>query len=386
MKHPVGEDWRHGGFGLYVHWPFCASKCPYCDFNSHVAMRIDQAAWREAYIAEIEAWGEKTRGRVLDSLFFGGGTPSLMEPQTVAAVVDAARRTWSFRNSIEITLEANPTSVEAARFQGFSEAGVNRVSLGVQALDDAALRLLGRQHSVKEALAALDIAKQYFARTSFDLIYARQNQSLSDWRRELGLALAFEPEHLSLYQLTIEDGTVFAARHRMGKLPGLPAEDAGADMFDLTQDLCDAAGLPAYEVSNHAKPGQESRHNSIYWNYGDYIGVGPGAHGRVTVQGQRLATESVKAPGAWLDLRRRGLTTHAAALSPGEQASEYLMMALRLSRGADLARFAALGGTPLDQKALDPLLELGLVWQNGRRIGATKAGRPILNAILRALL
>ena len=386
MKHSDLEDWRNGGFGLYVHWPFCASKCPYCDFNSHVSSRIDQERWLKAYVAEIAAWGERTQGRVLDSIFFGGGTPSLMPPEAVAAVIDAARRAWGFRNSIEITLEANPTSVEAGRFRAFSDAGVNRVSMGIQALNDRDLRLLGRQHSAREALKAWDVATHYFDRASFDLIYARQHQTLEAWRAELSAALAMGPRHLSLYQLTIEDGTVFGARHRVGKLPGLPDDETCADMFDLTQEMCESTGLAAYETSNHAVPGEESLHNQIYWRYGDYVGIGPGAHGRVTLNGQRLATVSISAPSQWIEQRENNMATQEVRLTGEEQASEYLMMSLRLNEGLDLSRHGALRGRPLAQDKLIVLEELGLVVQADGRLITTKKGRPLLNAILRELL
>lgn len=392
MKHSspsseLAEDWRHGGFALYVHWPFCQSKCPYCDFNSHVSETVDQDVWARAYVRQIEAWARLLPGRVLTSIFFGGGTPSLMAPETVRAVIDAARGGWSFANDIEVTLEANPTSVEAGRFRAYSLAGVNRVSLGVQALDDAALRLLGRRHSVAEALAALEIARDCFGRVNFDLIYARQDQSLGDWEAELIRALTLKPEHLSLYQLTIEDGTAFGDRYRLGKLRGLPDEDLGADLFSLTQALCKEAGLPAYEVSNHCVPGQESRHNLVYWRYGDYVGIGPGAHGRVTQGSERFATVTPKLPGAWLAWAKEPHQVLQAsdALSNDEQAMEYLLMSLRLAEGSDLTRYQALAGRCIDKGATDELCALGLLWARESRIGATALGRPLLNGILRRL-
>ncbi|MEL7460439.1 MAG: radical SAM family heme chaperone HemW, partial [Pseudomonadota bacterium] len=286
------EDWQHAGFGLYVHWPFCQSKCPYCDFNSHVVDRVDQTAWADALVADVRRIGAELGPRPLSSIFFGGGTPSLMPPATVAAVIDAATDVFSPSNALEITLEANPSSVEAERFKGYRTAGVNRVSLGVQALNDPDLRALGRLHSVAEARAAIDLAKSTFARVSFDLIYARQHQSLSDWDTELTEAVNFGTDHLSLYQLTVEPGTAFGARHARGGLGGLPGEDLSADMYALTQSVCDAAGMPAYEISNHARPGAECIHNKIYWQSGDYAGVGPGAHGRLTLNGARFATEA----------------------------------------------------------------------------------------------
>lgn len=387
MKHSGTEDWRNGGFALYVHWPFCASKCPYCDFNSHVAQEIPQDEWREAYVSEIRRWAERTPGRVLTSIFFGGGTPSLMRPEIVAAVIEAAREAWLPANDIEITLEANPTSVEIGRFRGFADAGVNRVSLGVQALDDPALRLLGRRHSVAEAMQAWDVANAVFGRVSLDLIYARQFQETADWQRELQRALALAPRHLSLYQLTIEEGTAFGDRYAVGKLPGLPNEDRGADLWAITQDLCDGAGLPAYEVSNHAESGQESRHNLVYWRYGDYVGLGPGAHGRVTEDGHRKATEAIRSPTAWLGSVRTGTPPESRVkLEPAESGSEMLMMGLRVTEGIDEQRYALLSGHPLPLQPVADLQELGLLWREGGRIGVTAKGRLLLNSVLRALI
>ncbi|PKP73590.1 MAG: coproporphyrinogen III oxidase [Alphaproteobacteria bacterium HGW-Alphaproteobacteria-6] len=383
------EDWRHGGFGLYLHWPFCASKCPYCDFNSHVAATIDQPRWAAAYLAEIARVGAETSGRVLNSVFFGGGTPSLMAPDLVAAILDAVRATWPVANDLEVTLEANPGSVEAGRFRAFAAAGVNRLSLGVQALNDADLRRLGRTHSVAEARAAFDIARASFGRVSFDLIYARQEQSLADWQRELAEALAMAADHLSLYQLTIEPGTAFGARQAAGGLRGLPDEDLSADLYLATNEICAAAGMPGYEVSNHARPGAESRHNLIYWRGGDYAGIGPGAHGRLTLGGQRLATETPLAPAAWLDrVEGRGNgESLRQALSPADQAAEYLMMGLRTAEGIDAARYHALGGEGIAGDAADRLIGLDLLQRrdDGRLI-ATTAGRAVLNAIIRALM
>ena len=384
---PSGEDWRAGGFGLYVHWPFCAAKCPYCDFNSHVRRGIDQDRWRAALVAGVRRSADTVPGRVLNSVFFGGGTPSLMPPETVAAVLEAARA-WPWANDIEITLEANPTSVEAGRFRAYRDAGVNRVSLGVQALDDAALRALGRMHDVAEALAAFDIARDTFDRVSFDLIYARQGQGLADWRAELSRALALAVDHLSLYQLTIEAGTRFGDLHARGRLRGLPPPGLSADLYALTSDLCGAAGLPAYEVSNHALPGAESRHNLVYWRYGDYAAVGPGAHARLTSGGTRTATEALRAPEAWLSAVEAGGTGLALseALSPEDQAVEMLLMGLRLSDGIDLARHAALAGRPLDAGAVADLAADGLLAVRDGRLVATAAGRIVLEAVLRRLL
>ena len=381
------QDWRHGGFGLYLHWPYCQAKCPYCDFNSHVARQIDQPAWARAYQAEIARAGQLTGGRVLNSIFFGGGTPSLMDPETVAAAIETARAHWPFANDIEITLEANPGSVEAGRFAAYRDAGVNRVSMGIQALNDADLRRLGRLHSVAEALAAFDVARGVFDRVSFDLIYARQGQSPADWRAELTRALGHAIDHLSLYQLTIEEGTAFGDRARAGRLRGLPAEDDAARMYLDTQEICAAHGLPAYEVSNHARPGAQSRHNLIYWRYGDYVGIGPGAHGRITRDGRRYATEAPRSPQAWLGAVTDGEAVESwTALSPEEQGEEYIMMCIRLDEGLDMDRYAALTGRPLPRDRLDMLRDLGMIELDGPRLRASLQGRPVLNAVIRELL
>ena len=387
MKHSDSpEDWRAGGFGLYLHWPFCAAKCPYCDFNSHVQAKVDQRRWAEAYCREIARVGAETEGRVLRSLFLGGGTPSLMYPETVAAILEAVRGTWTLANDVEITLEANPGSVEAERFRGYAAAGVNRISMGFQSLDDAALRQLGRVHTVDESLRALEIAGSTFARVSFDLIYARQGQTLESWRAELERALSFGTEHLSLYQLTIEEGTPFARRHEAGLLRGLPDEDLAAEMYEMTQEMCERAGLPAYEVSNHARPGAESRHNMIYWTGGDYAGIGPGAHGRLTMAGARVATECPRQPGAWLEAAERGNGEgRRVVLSPHEQATEYLIMGLRSEAGLDLGRLRRLVGDRVPQEAVDELAGLGLIEQRGDLLVATRAGRLLLDAVIRRL-
>ena len=381
------EDWRHGGFGLYLHWPFCASKCPYCDFNSHVASAIDEDRWRKAYLSEIERIGAEVPDRVLNTVFFGGGTPSLMSPDLVAATLEAIRATWPVANDLEVTLEANPGSVEAGRFRGFAEAGVNRVSMGVQALNDADLRRLGRLHSVSEARSAFDIARSVFDRVSFDLIYARQDQTLAQWEAELREAAATAADHLSLYQLTIEDGTAFGARHAAGGLKGLPDEDLSADMYLKTQETMSGIGLPAYEVSNHARPGSESRHNLIYWRCGDYAGIGPGAHGRLTLSGARLATSTPLLPNDWLTRIEVSGSGELAreAVPRDEQANEYLMMGLRLTEGLDVERYAQLAGHVLQESSVVRLEDLGLVAREGERLRATEAGRPVLNAIIREL-
>lgn len=382
------EDWQHGGFGLYLHWPYCESKCPYCDFNSHVASHIDQKQWQHAYLSEIERLGQQTEGRVLSSVYFGGGTPSLMKPELVAAIIERIRATWPMSNDPEITLEANPGSVEAGRFRGFQQAGVSRVSMGMQAMNDEDLRRLGRKHSAAEARQAFDIARACFDRVSFDLIYARQDQTLGAWRDELGKALELAIDHLSLYQLTIEDGTAFADRFAKGGLRGLPSEDLSAEMFEVTQELCDRAGLPGYEVSNHAKSGAESRHNLIYWRGGDYVGIGPGAHGRITQQGTRWATEAPKSPALWLEMIRSGKAPELprSALTAEEHGMEYLLMSLRLTEGLDMLRYQTISGTELNAQKINALSEIGMVELHGNNLRTTPKGRMVLNAILRDLV
>ena len=365
---------------LYVHWPFCVSKCPYCDFNSHVRESVDQAAWRAVMLADLAHEAAMLPGRRLGSIFFGGGTPSLMPPETVAAVIEAAERHWGFAPGIEITLEANPSSVEAARFADIAAAGVNRVSLGLQALDDAALRFLGRAHGVDEGLAALATARRAFGRVSFDLIYARPGQTLAAWEAELARALSFGTEHLSLYQLTIEPGTRFATLFEKGELEAFDP-DAAADLFEATRAITAAAGLPAYEISNHARPGAESRHNLTYWRYGDYAGIGPGAHGR---RGG-MATLRRKKPENWIAaVARNGHGIEREdALEPREQGVEALLMGLRLAEGVDLARIP---DAPIDTRALARLEDQGLAARAGSRLRVTEAGMPVLEAVLRELV
>jgi oxygen-independent coproporphyrinogen-3 oxidase len=376
---------------LYIHWPFCKSKCPYCDFNSHVRASIDEARWRAALLAELDRGADATRGRELGSIFFGGGTPSLMAPATVAALLDRAAAHWSFAPDIEITLEANPNSVEAARFHDLGAAGVNRLSLGVQALDDASLRFLGRGHDRGEALAAIELARTNFARFSFDLIYARPGQTIDAWRAELREALTRAGDHLSVYQLTIEQGTAFATAYARGDFV-LPDDETQGALYETTQDLLAAAGLPAYEISNHARAGQESRHNLAYWRYRDYLGIGPGAHGRLTQDGAKDAIVNHRAPETWLAaVERDGHgVSQRTALSRVERRDEMTMMGLRLTGG--LARDdvrAETGGeieTAFDRARLDALVSGGFLEVDAAGVRATAAGRQRLNAVLEKLL
>jgi putative oxygen-independent coproporphyrinogen III oxidase len=379
------------GFGLYVHWPFCRAKCPYCDFNSHVAPEVDDGRFARALVAEIERSAREIGSRPLASIFFGGGTPSLMAPATVAAVIERATDSFAPAENLEITLEANPTSVEAGRLAGFRAAGVNRVSLGVQALDDGALRFLGREHSAAEALAAVDLAARLFPRFSFDLIYARPGQSLEAWAAELERALDHAGGHLSLYQLTIEPGTRFDLLHRTGALV-LPGDDLEADLYELTQDRLGAAGLFAYEISNHTRPGEECRHSLVYWRSGEWLGIGPGAHGRLDLDGARVATEAWRLPKTWLErVEREGSGERTrVTLAAEEQLEEMLVMGLRLAEGIELARLETIAGRSLEQildaQALARLLEDGWVRLAGGRLAPTAAGRQRLNAILGALM
>lgn len=379
----MAEDWEAGGFGLYLHWPFCAAKCPYCDFNSHVTKVVDHSAWREAFVSEIKQVGRLTKGRALRSVFFGGGTPSLMAPATVHAIMDTIYQTWATANDLEVTLEANPTSVEADKFADFKAAGINRVSMGIQALNDKDLTRLGRMHTAVEGLAAFEIAQNTFDRVSFDLMYGRQDQTLNDWETELLQALNLGLDHVSLYQLTVEDGTAFGDRYKRGKLRGLPDDDLSADMYALTQEVCDGFGLRRYEVSNHARDGAESRHNLVYWKYGDYAGIGPGAHGRLTLSGERIASEQVRMPARWLTGASR---QSLSKLSQQDQSVELLMMGLRIADGVDLDRFERLSGRPLPCAQVDELSLMGLIKVENRRVIVLNQGFTILNAILRSLL
>ena len=382
------EDWRNGGFGVYVHWPFCQSKCPYCDFNSHVAQRIDQSRWAAAYLAEIDRVSVMTEGRVVNSVFFGGGTPSLMDPAVVLTVIDRIKDRWAVANDLEITLEANPSSVEADRFKAYADAGVNRVSLGIQALNDGDLGRLGRLHSADEARRSIAVAQSTFARVSIDLIYARQDQSIQAWDAELQEAIGLGTDHLSLYQLTIEDGTAFGRLHKKKRLLGLPMDDQAADMFEVTRERCRAAGLAAYEVSNHAKVGEESRHNLIYWRMGDYIGIGPGAHGRLTFLGKRFASVAERLPDAWLNCVEGGVPAEARPqiLSREEQATEYLLMSLRLAEGSSLSRYSGIAGEPLRPDGQEEMISLGFLSRDNDRIKTTEKGVLVLDGVLRSLL
>ena len=344
---------------------------------------VDHTAWRNAFVSEIVRAGQKTKGRVLHSVFFGGGTPSLMEPSTVGAIMEAVYRTWPIANDLEVTLEANPTSVEAQKFADFHSAGINRVSMGIQALKDPDLVRLGRLHTAAEGLAAFDVARNTFDRVSFDLMYGRQNQSLADWEAELSQALSLGLDHVSLYQLTIEAGTAFGDRYKRGKLAGLPDDDLSADMYALTQDICTDHEMSRYEVSNHAKDSAESRHNLIYWRYGDYIGIGPGAHGRVTMNGTRLATEQSKQPTVWLNGENRETQE---VLSGKDQAVEFLMMGLRVACGVDLRRFQNLAGYPIPEARIDELVNLGLLKASRTSISLSYQGFSLLNGVLRTLL
>ncbi|MFC5385065.1 radical SAM family heme chaperone HemW [Aquamicrobium segne] len=379
---------RSPGFGIYLHWPFCAAKCPYCDFNSHVRhQKIDQQRYVRAFAAEMAWMRARTGAREVTSIFIGGGTPSLMEPATVDAILNEVARNWSVLPDIEITMEANPSSVEAERFRGYRAAGVNRVSLGVQALNDADLRFLGRLHDVSEALHAIKLAREIFPRLSFDLIYARPGQTLEAWEKELDEAIGHAADHLSLYQLTIEEGTAFHRLHSAGKFI-MPEADLSADLYQLTQGVTSARGLPAYEVSNHARPGAESRHNLVYWRYGEYVGIGPGAHGRFVEEGTRVVTMTERHPETWAGLvesRGHGVVD-GERLAREEEADEFLMMGLRLVEGIDIARFEALSERILPARQLAILQEEGLVEPVGNsRLRATPAGMIVLNSLVAAL-
>ncbi len=374
-------------FGIYVHWPFCKAKCPYCDFNSHVRHEpVDTLSFAVALATELAWFAERTRGRTVSSIFFGGGTPSLMPPAAVGHVLDAIGGLWSVSPDVETTLEANPTSIEAENFRGYRAAGVNRVSVGVQALNDDDLKALGRQHSSEEALAAFRLAAKIFPRVSFDMIYARPNQTPDQWRAELTRALSEQQGHMSLYQLTIEPGTAYFDLYERGRLV-TPTDDRAADLYDLTQELTEKAGLVTYEVSNHALPGQESRHNLLYWRYGEYAGVGPGAHSRIADAENRRAMIAERHPEGWRDLVRaqgHGIVSDVV-VPPADQASEYLLMGLRIAEGIDMDRYAALAGREIDSSKLAGMKSMGLVKRNGQRLMATADGRKLLNAVIAEL-
>jgi putative oxygen-independent coproporphyrinogen III oxidase len=381
FERPQGKE----AFGLYVHWPFCLSKCPYCDFNSHVRHApIDEARFVSAFAREIETSAERAPGREVTSIFLGGGTPSLMAPQTVGAILDSIGKHWRVAPDVEVTLEANPTSVEATRFRGYRSAGVNRVSLGVQALDDASLKALGRLHSAREALDAVAIARKSFDRYSFDLIYARPDQTPQMWADELKLAISEAAEHLSLYQLTIEEGTPFFGLHAAGKLK-TPDEATARALYDVTQDVCAAHGLPSYEISNHARPGAECKHNLVYWRGEEYAGIGPGAHGRLDIDGVRHAIATEKRPEAWLmrvEANGHGFITDDV-LNSEERADEFLLMGLRLAEGIDPKRYAALSGRTLDPGRIAVLREEGaIIVDADGRLRVTQAGFPVLDAVV----
>ncbi|MBN9241716.1 MAG: coproporphyrinogen III oxidase [Mesorhizobium sp.] len=376
---------RTPGFGVYIHWPFCAAKCPYCDFNSHVRHQpVDQQRFARAFATELKTMRARTGARDVTSIFLGGGTPSLMKPETVGAVLDAVAANWTVPAGIEVTLEANPSSVEAERFRGYRAAGVNRVSLGVQALNDRDLKFLGRLHNVEEALKAIRLARETFPRLSFDLIYARPGQTLEAWRAELEEAISHAADHLSLYQLTIEEGTPFYALHKARKF-AIPDPDLAADLYQLTQEVTAARGLPAYEISNHARPGAESRHNLTYWRYGEYVGVGPGAHGRFVEDGRRIVTFTEKMPETWLSLveAKGDGVAGGEVLTRSEEADEFLLMGLRLAEGIDLARYEQYAGRGLPAARLSILQEEGLVAPVGNsRLRATPAGMIVLDAVV----
>lgn len=387
----IGDE----GFGLYVHWPFCISKCPYCDFNSHVVAGVDQAAWRAGLLRELDHYAQPIAGRTLTSIFFGGGTPSLMAPETAQAIIAAARTYWRSADDLEITLEANPGTVDAGSFGAFRDAGINRLSMGVQALNDRDLAFLGRKHSIADARRAWENAARIFPRVSFDLIYARPQQTVAAWRAELGEALrAVEDNgitHLSLYQLTMEHGTAMQAAHERGEFT-LPDEDTAAELYESTQELCEAAGFPAYEISNHAKPGQPSRHNRTYWRGGDYVGIGPGAHGRISNGEEIRATRQIKAPALWLkavETVGHG-TQESLPITRESRAEELVLMGLRLTEGLDKARFARLAGRPveevIDRHALKMLQDEGHLVDSATTLSATAKGRLALNAVITTLL
>ena len=387
-EHVLSEDWKNGGFGIYIHWPFCAAKCPYCDFNSHVRNNIDQKQWLKSYLNEVNRVSKSTSSRFLDSVFFGGGTPSLIEPWVINDILNEIQKHWTTKDNFEVTLEANPGSVDAKNFKAYRSAGVNRISIGIQSLNEKDLKALGRTHTVKEALSAFEIAQQNFTAVSFDLIYARQNQNLAQWEMELNQALDLGASHMSLYQLTIEQGTAFGDRYNRGLLKGLPSDDISAELYDITSKLCEDRGFSAYEVSNYAQEGSESVHNLVYWRYGDYIGIGPGAHGRLTIDGKRYDTETFLSPEAWLtkvDNQGSGESS-LSELSQEQQAAEMVMMGLRLNEGVNFKRFENLSGSSFSKEKLSFLKSIQLIEQKKGNIIATFSGRKVLNSVLAELL
>ena len=387
-EHVLSEDWKNGGFGIYIHWPICAAKCPYCDFNSHVRNNIDQKQWLKSYLNEINRVSKNTSSRFLDSVFFGGGTPSLIEPWVINDILNEIQKHWTTKDNFEVTLEANPGSVDAKNFKAYRSAGVNRISIGIQSLNEKDLKALGRTHTVREALSAFEIAKQNFTAVSFDLIYARQNQKLTQWEVELNQALDLGANHMSLYQLTIEQNTAFGDRYNRGLLKGLPSDDISAELYDITSDLCEDRGFSAYEVSNYAQEGSESVHNLVYWRYGDYIGIGPGAHGRLTIDGKRYATETFLSPEEWLtkvDNQGSG-ESRLSELSQEQQAAEMVMMGLRLNEGVNFKRFENLSGSSFSKEKLSLLKSIQLIEQKKGNIIATFSGRKVLNSVLAELL
>ena len=387
MNTSINEDWEHGGFGIYIHWPFCAAKCPYCDFNSHVSRHIDEKLWLEAYQKEISRIHQLTKSRRVKSIFFGGGTPSLMSPDLVSDILSHIRSLWLINNDCEVTLEANPTSVEAQKFLNFKSAGINRVSMGIQSLNDQDLKRLGRQHSAKEALEAFTTARNIYERVSFDLIYARQEQSISQWKSELQQALNRDIDHLSLYQLTIEEGTAFGDRYAVGKLTGLPDEDRASDLFEITQELCEQNGMKAYEVSNHARAGSECQHNILYWKYGDYAGIGPGAHGRLTLENNRYSTEGYSQPSKWLSAVSEGCGDKLTQkLSLYDQSQEFVLMGMRLTEGICKKRYQNFFGYSAKSSAIQSLEYEGLIKTTSEKISTTPRGRMVLNYVIRELL